>query len=58
MNWDQIVTKDSPYIARIESPAGHGTGFLCLYNEDKSWFGIATAMHGKKGTRQIMQLSF
>jgi hypothetical protein len=24
---------------------GHGTGFLCLYNEDKTMCGIATAMH-------------
>lgn len=45
MNWDQVVKKVIPYIVRIETPMGHGTGFLCLYNEDKSLLGIATAMH-------------
>lgn len=45
MNWDQIVEKVNPYIVRIETPMGHGTGFLCVYNEDKSICGIATAMH-------------
>lgn len=45
MNWDQIVNKVTPYIVKIETPMGHGTGFLCLYNESKSMCGIATAMH-------------
>jgi hypothetical protein len=45
MNWDQIVNKVKPYIVKIETPAGSGTGFLCMYNEDKSWCGIATASH-------------
>jgi hypothetical protein len=45
MNWAQVVERVTPYIMRIETPAGYGTGFLCLYNEDKSWCGIATAMH-------------
>ena len=45
MNWDQVVQKVTPYIVKIETPAGHGTGFLFLYNEDKSWCGIATAAH-------------
>jgi hypothetical protein len=33
------------HIVRIETPRGHGTGFLCLYNETKTFCGIATAMH-------------
>lgn len=45
MNWDHIVKKVAPYIMRIETPSGHGSGFLYLYNEDKSFCGIATAAH-------------
>lgn len=45
MSWDPIVTKVKPYIVKIETPSGSGTGFLCLYNEDKDWYGIATAEH-------------
>lgn len=32
MNWDQIIKKTSPRIVRIETPNGHGTGFLFLYS--------------------------
>ena len=45
MNWDQIVTKITPYIVKIETQSGHGTGFLFMYNENKTWCGVATAMH-------------
>src|SRR3989304_10399781 len=45
MNWDQVVQKVTPYIFKIETPAGHGTGFLCLYNDTKTIYGIATALH-------------
>lgn len=45
MNWNPIVGKVMPYVMKIETPSGHGTGFLCLYNQDKSLFGIATARH-------------
>jgi hypothetical protein len=45
MNWNNIVEKLSPYVVKIETPRGHGTGFLCLYNHDKTFFGIATAAH-------------
>lgn len=45
MNWNAIVEKIAPYIVKIETPRGHGTGFLCLYNQDKSLLGIATAYH-------------
>lgn len=45
MNWDQVVKKVSPHIVKIETQSGHGSGFLFLYNEDKSWCGIATAAH-------------
>lgn len=45
MNWNAIVEKVAPYVVKIETPTGHGTGFLCLYNQDQSLFGIATAQH-------------
>src|SRR3989338_8817510 len=45
MNWNQIVEKVKPYLVKIETPAGSGTGFLCFYNDDKQWCGIATALH-------------
>ncbi len=45
MEWNQIVERVTPYIVKIETPQGHGTGFLCLYNEDRTFCGIATAHH-------------
>ena len=45
MQWDQIVTAASPYVVRIDTPEGSGTGFLCLYNSDRTFVGIATAAH-------------
>lgn len=45
MDWNQIVDRVTPHIVRIETPRGHGTGFICLYNDDKSLVGIATAHH-------------
>jgi hypothetical protein len=45
MNWDHIVRKVSPHIVRIETQSGHGSGFLFLYNDDRSWCGVATAAH-------------
>ena len=45
MNWNAMVEKLTPYIVKIETPGGHGTGFLCLYNGDKSFAAIATARH-------------
>lgn len=45
MDWNQIVQKITPYVVMIETPSGHGTGFLCLYNEAKTFCGIATADH-------------
>jgi hypothetical protein len=45
MNWDSIVQKVSPYVVKIETPDGSGTGFVALYSEDKMWCGVATALH-------------
>lgn len=45
MNWDDVVQKVTPYLVKIETPAMSGTGFLLSYNEDRSWCGVATALH-------------
>jgi hypothetical protein len=45
MNWDQVVKTVAPHVVKIETPSGHGTGFLFLYNEAHTWCGIATAEH-------------
>jgi len=45
MKWDQIAEKVAPYVVKIETPNGSGTGFLCFYNEDKTICGVATALH-------------
>src|SRR5689334_10640627 len=45
MNWNDIVEKVTPSVVKIETPDGFGTGFLCLYNENRFFTGIATACH-------------
>jgi len=45
MDWNQVVERITPHIVKIETPQGHGTGFLCLYNDDHSLVGVATANH-------------
>ena len=45
MEWHHIVSKVTPHIVKIETQNGYGTGFLFLYNEDKTFCGIATALH-------------
>ncbi len=45
MNWEKVIQEVTPYIFKIETPAGDGTGFLYLYNEDKTICGVATALH-------------
>jgi hypothetical protein len=45
MKWDIAAKKVTPYIFKIETPTGSGTGFLCLYNDRKTLIGIATALH-------------
>jgi len=45
MNWNEVVERVAPSIVKIETPQGHGTGFLCFYNESKNLCGIATAHH-------------
>jgi hypothetical protein len=45
MNWNAIVERVTPSIVKIETPSGHGSGFLCFYNEAHDLCGIATAHH-------------
>lgn len=45
MDWNQIVEKITPHIVKIETPSGHGTGFLCFYNEARTFAFIAPANH-------------
>jgi len=45
MSWTAVVEKVTPYIVKIETPTGYGTGFLCLYNTSRTLCGIATAAH-------------
>ncbi|HMK57227.1 MAG TPA: serine protease [Dissulfurispiraceae bacterium] len=45
MDWDDVVQKVTPYVVKIATPAGHGTGFLLAYNDNRSWCGVATALH-------------
>lgn len=52
MNWDEIVKRVIPVVVKIETPSGHGTGFLCLYNETRTFCGIATAYHVVKHAEQ------
>jgi hypothetical protein len=45
MDWYEQIAVVEPYVVRIETPGGHGTGFLCVWAEDKQFCGIATAYH-------------
>lgn len=45
MDWNQIVEKLSPYIVKIETPEGHGTGFIYVYSQNRVFAGVATAAH-------------
>jgi hypothetical protein len=45
MAWDEIVKTVTPYVVKIDTPSGHGTGFVFCYSEDKTICGIATARH-------------
>lgn len=45
MHWNDVVEKVLPHVVKIETPEGHGTGFICLYNRDQTVVGVATALH-------------
>lgn len=43
--WRKAVKLIKPYVVKIYTPRGAGTGFLCAYTEDKKLCAIATAAH-------------
>jgi len=45
VHWDVIVKKAERYVVKIETPSGHGTGFLCAYDREQDICAIATALH-------------
>jgi len=45
MHWSDAVNSSLPCIVKIDTPTGHGTGFLCFSNPKKSMIAIATAGH-------------
>lgn len=45
MAWDELVRQVIPYIFKIETPSGHGTGFLCVFSGNGQVVGVATANH-------------
>jgi hypothetical protein len=45
MSWNQAYKAVEPYVVKIDTPAGSGTGFFFAYNTDKSLVSIATALH-------------
>ena len=45
MAWHTDFAQVRPYILRLETPQGFGTGFLFAYNDNKMFAAIATAAH-------------
>lgn len=45
MKWQDAVEKIQPYVVKISTPRGFGTGFLFAYAGDPNLCGIATAAH-------------
>ena len=45
MKWELSVEKIGPYVVKIDTPTGSGSGFLFAFNEEKTLCGISTALH-------------
>ena len=45
LEWHLLYEQVLPYIVRIETPEGFGTGFLFAFNQKKTVAGFATAAH-------------
>jgi len=43
--WDSIVTVIEPYIVRLSTPGGWGTGFVLAHSTNANITGIATSAH-------------
>jgi hypothetical protein len=45
MEWHTAMEKISPYVVKVETPRGHGTGFFFMSTTDRGFCGVATAYH-------------
>ena len=45
INWRKAIEIVKPYVVKIDTLYGSGTGFLCAYTGNKLFCGIATAAH-------------
>ncbi len=45
MEWYDAVEQLKSHVVKIETPNGHGTGFLCALSREAEVYGIATARH-------------
>jgi len=45
MHWSDAVNSSLSCIVKIDTPTGHGAGFLCFSNPAKPMVAIATAGH-------------
>ena len=43
MNWNDIVQKVTPYVVKIETPNGHGTGFLAATIRIRHYASLTTS---------------
>jgi len=55
MAWYEAYEKIRPYVVRIETMDGFGTGFLFAYNKDHSVAALATASHVIEGATDWKQ---
>src|SRR5436305_14886423 len=55
MEWDNVIRQVSPFLVKIETPTGSGTGFLYVCNESRTVCGVATALHVISDTDEWLQ---
>ncbi len=55
MNWHETCASVKPYLVRIETQDGTGTGFLFAYNETEKLAAVATALHVISGAHRWKQ---
>ena len=55
MSWHKQQDSLQPYLIRIETQGGSGTGFHFAYNPDESLAAIATAAHAENDAHEWKQ---
>lgn len=55
MTWENVVQRVAPYVVKIETPSGHGTGYLCAQSEGRDFCAVATALHVVRYANQWQQ---